>query len=70
MAWGIRTIYTSNCEQMDPNSYLNGQNFIPYATSVICKKPYWEVDNTPFGSRRSEKLCMCVFFCVLYVRVM
>jgi len=39
MVWAIRTIYTSNCVQMDPNSHQKRQNFIPYAASVICKKP-------------------------------
>jgi len=39
MTWAIITIYTSKCVQMDPNTYLKRQNFIPYAKSVISKKP-------------------------------
>jgi len=40
MAWAIITIYTSKCAQMDPNSYLKRQNFIPDAKSVISKEAY------------------------------
>jgi|SRR6218665_2200733 len=38
MAWAIITIYTSKCAQMDPNSYLKRQDFIPDAKSVTLKK--------------------------------
>src|SRR6218665_1653984 len=34
---------------MDPNSYLKRQNFIPYSTSVICKKPQG-ANTTPSGN--------------------
>jgi len=39
MAWAIIRIYTFKCAQMDPNSYLRRQHFIPYAKSVTSKKP-------------------------------
>jgi len=39
MAWDIITIYTSQCAQMDPNSYLKRQYFIPDAKCMISKKP-------------------------------
>jgi len=37
MAWAIITIYISKCAQMNPNSYLKGQNSIPNAKSVTSK---------------------------------
>jgi len=39
MAWAIITIYISKCAQMDPNSYLKRNFFIPDAKSVTSKKP-------------------------------
>src|SRR6218665_1348818 len=49
MEWAIITIYTSECAQMDPNSYLKRQNFIPDAKSVTSKN-LRRVGTTPLGS--------------------
>ena len=48
MAWAIITIYTSECAQMIPKSFVIGQHFSPDAKSVISKKPYGVGTTSPW----------------------
>jgi len=51
---------------MDPNSYLKRQNFIPYATSVICKNRRG-VDTIPLVAYSRVVFSYILLFIVKFV---